>query len=165
MIFVLEGPDLCGKTSTAHELARTYNLAIVKPWADLTCAKSSLTSISRTLLSAAAAFHRDVIFDRFITSEYIYGPNLGRDISYLDELLAEWRNIDIRIMQLRLSEQDLEKRYKARGDHIFDINMLRQIRQAYEGLPGLLPSWLPCDACENFDDCRTVLLGHSLGTP
>lgn len=155
MIFIFEGHDLCGKTIAAEAVGAEFNIPVVTPWAELSAAKPSLTSISRTLMSVASAIGTHLIFDRFITSEYVYGDLLGRDTSYLDGLLEEWVDVaDLRVVQVGLPEHELVARFHQRGDHLFSLTELLAIRRKYELLPTMLPTWVTHRQCSDIGEIR-----------
>jgi hypothetical protein len=158
VIFVIEGHDLCGKTTVARRIGAEFGIPVVKPWADLSAAQTSLASVSRTLQSVVTAVGGNFVFDRFITSEYIYGPVCGRDTSYLDELLNEWVEIDtLCVLHSALSEPELIVRFSARGDHMFELGTVLDVRRRYERLPLILPSWLDYVFVDDIDRMRVEI--------
>jgi hypothetical protein len=158
VIIVFEGHDLSGKTTAATLLGQEFDIPVIKPWADLSAARSSLTSISRTLLSVVRGVRADFIFDRFITSEYIYGPTSGRETTYLDELLEEWRDVsEFCLVELRIGEKELRARFTERGDHMFDIQTILALRERYRVLRSLVPSWMDYTACDGVACARSAI--------
>lgn len=151
MVIILEGHDLCGKSTTAARWGTEYGIPVVKPWADLSFSQASLTSISRTLLSLARTSEH-MILDRFITSEYVYGPMFGREVSYLDDLLSEWRDGvgGLCVIQCTISEDELSARYETRGDSNLSLEQVFRVRQLYSKLPMLLPEWVELIPCTSF---------------
>lgn len=148
MIFIIEGHDLYGKTTAARNFGAEFGIPVVTPWADLSDVRPSLISVSRTLQSVVSAVGTHFIFDRFITSELIYGTIFGRDISYVGELLDEWAVVDqLCVLHGGLPEKDLIERFSERGDHLFDLPTILEVRREYERLPSLLPSWMQYVHC------------------
>lgn len=150
---------MCGKTEAAHRFGSEFGWTVVKPWADLTCARPSLTSVSRTLLSVARGAVSTFVLDRFITSEYVYGPLLGRETSYLNDLLEEWRPVGSEMILVLCSvpEGELVVRYAKGQEKCFTLDEVRDIRRRYLGLPGLLPPWLELLPCSAFEECAGAL--------
>ena len=158
MIIVVEGHDLSGKTALCSALSSQYGFIKIKPWADLSAAQASLSSISRTLLSMAVADDRHMVFDRFITSEYVYGPLFGRATDYLDELLEEWRDVTpLRVVQLECSESDVMERYDKRGDHMLSRDQVLTARRRYANLGNLMPPWVDLTSCESPPEALAVI--------
>jgi thymidylate kinase len=159
MIFVLEGHDLAGKTTTAARMSAELALPLVTPWAELSAAEASLKSISRSLLSAATAIQEDLLFDRFITSELIYGPFAGRGAEYIHPLLAEWTKVlPVCVLQISTTEQELRHRYSERRDHLFTLEEVIAIRERYEGFEHLLPRDVEYTKCHSASDLRDAIV-------
>jgi thymidylate kinase len=151
MWVAVEGPDLAGKT-TACDAMRIYGFRVVTPWGDLSNARSSLTSISRTLFSLASRDPNLFLMDRFITSELVYGPLLNRRTEYLSGLLSEWAELSLLAVYLIVPDADtLAARYQSRGDHLHTMNAVLAAREAYLELPKSLDPSIPSTIATSAD--------------
>lgn len=143
MWVAVEGPDLAGKTSVCNSM-RLQGFPVVTPWGDLSNARSSLTSISRTLFSLASRDARLILMDRFITSEMVYGPLLSRSVEYVPELLGEWAELSLLAVYIIVPDPDtLAARYRSRGDHLHTLDAVLASREAYLELPTSLGPSIP----------------------
>lgn len=159
MVAVLEGHDLSGKTTLADATGRKLGVPVVKPWADLEFARPSLTSVSRTLLSVVRASGGDYIFDRFITSEYVYGKLLGRPTDYLDSLLEEWCNLQMKVVVIEVGEHEIERRYRTRGDKLHSLERIKEARTLYRKLDDLMGNRISVIHCIGAEEASAALRG------
>lgn len=151
MWVAVEGPDLAGKTSVCNSM-RLQGFPVVTPWGDLSNARSSLTSISRTLISLASRDTRLFLMDRFITSEMVYGPLLSRSVEYVPELLGEWAELSLLAVYIIVPDPDtLAARYRSRGDHLHTIDAVLASREAYLELPTSLGPSIPSTIASSSD--------------
>lgn len=144
IILILEGADLVGKTSIAQEVSKITDIPQTSIWIDLKTPKPAVISVSKTLRLIAQASKLNIIFDRSFMSEYIYGTVLGRDTSYIPELIKEWGNIeDCYLIVISASNEVLKQRYSKRGDAYVSIDKIIEINQQYKKLKEYTIPFIP----------------------
>lgn len=144
MIIILEGADLVGKTSIAKKLHQITGFPQTSIWIDLNKPKPAVISVSKTIRLIIDALKPDIIFDRSFMSEYVYGNVLGRDISYIPELVHDWKHIkNCFLFIITANEDTLRKRYQQRGDSYVDINNIIEINEQYKKLHFLTEEFIP----------------------
>lgn len=144
IILILEGADLVGKTSVAKEMSRITGIPQTSIWIDLRTPKPAVVSVSKTLRLVAQSTKLNIIFDRSFMSEYVYGAILGRDISYIPELIKEWGDLkDCYLIVISATDEVLSQRYLKRGDDYVNIDKIIKINEQYKKLKEQTSSFLP----------------------
>lgn len=133
MVIIIEGTDLVGKTSLSKLISERLEIPYARWWVDLSCSKSSMTSVSKSLVNLIRATKLQVIFDRSLISELVYGKILGRDVSYLDELINEWSTLNNCFVIILVIQKDaLRKRYYHRGDGYVSLEQIIHANFSYK---------------------------------
>lgn len=144
MFIIIVGPDGAGKTTLAKQLAKQTGFEVIKR------DKPKTTEEKRRMFEEYCHLilqKNNIIFDRFVHCELIYGPikrdehNVSKEeVEYIESLLAMKGAIIIHCTD------DLEKlwgRCVARGeDYITEKEMLSDIVKGYKKLfatPHLIP--------------------------
>lgn len=150
MLFVLEGPDLSGKTTFADELEKYLRYVGTvdsihrwsrgplrgSPWSEYL---SPLADIHRYRYSpVSASSSKCFILDRWHVGELVYGPLL-RGTSQLD--LAQARYLDLVLdtlgaVKLYFSTpwKAVARRYWTRGDELISLDQLSAVHAGYARL-------------------------------
>lgn len=146
MIFVLEGPDLAGKSTLADELEKQY-----LDWdVPVTRMKRGPLKASQDPLTEYLVPLQDYdgngvwIIDRLHLGELIYGPLL-RGASRLTMAQAYYIELALRTLggygvHVTATKEILSRRYASRGDDLVNLEQLLTVREHYNTLTfGYMP--------------------------
>lgn len=140
-IYVLEGPDLAGKSTLAAKLASLSfapaDIVSFGPPAEGTTSTQLLQEYMTNVLNAGTS-GATVIFDRLHIGEFIYGPTFRgksllsmRQIEAIDALLDGIGAVKIFV---DAPDNTLAYRHTIRGDDMVDAKQLRHIAHSYRDL-------------------------------
>lgn len=152
MILIIEGADLVGKTTLVSRLSEITKIPSTSIWIELENPKLSVISVSKTLRLVLSKINIDIIFDRFFFSEYVYGKVLNRDVSYIHDLLAEWKDVpNIHLVILTAKEDVLRKRFNNRGDKYFKLSQIVNFNKEYEAFSKITSRYIKTSIIESVD--------------
>lgn len=158
-VFLLEGPDGAGKTTTAKQLADMFGGQVVHFSQPTT--NSAWIEYGRPVMTAYNQAQRDgyeaLIIDRLHISEYIYGPIfrgrvLGKRVEYraIEQLLDMFGTTRLYISP---GWKTIQRRFQERGDDFVNLHQNLQIHRAYLKLLSNDPKW------HRIDNAGQTLLG------
>lgn len=135
-VFIMEGPDSCGKTEIGKELANVYNMSYFKN------IREHKNFISNNFINSAfvEAFYainllkqvqfkeNGIIFDRHIPSEYVYSKVFNREtneevIWHIDDELANLGAVTI------YCYKDF---YNTYNDSLIELSRIEELKREYE---------------------------------
>jgi len=133
-IIIFEGPDRCGKTEIAKNLADILDYQYFKNTEEHNNFKKGSFNVSielkyiTSLLSNIEVKGNGIIFDRFFISEYVYAKMYKRslnlkEIKHYDSLYAK---SNAKIIYC------YKDKYRTYDDEIIDIKHINKIKKLYE---------------------------------
>lgn len=132
-MIILEGPDLCGKSTLAQKLHNLYGYKIVK-----CSAPKQDDDVYREYVGKILMNRQFTTFDRMFIGELVYGP-LKRGVSQLDDnkilnltLLLQARNCQV--INCSASNEFIEKAFKIRGESFVTLNEIFKIKSLYKNV-------------------------------
>lgn len=145
-LYIFEGPDGAGKTTTINRLKRTLEMS------GLTVALVHLTyneSLTAQWAEARRLYedgnHEVVIMDRSPESELCYGPVLRNSVRGNDEEWRDWyhwsRRANAKKILLMDAPSQLVERAFTRGESYLSRHQLHQVIDLYESRLGNDSSW------------------------
>lgn len=139
-MIVFEGPECGGKTTAAMKMADKYTARIVKGVRipdRFHFLNSTVEDIKQQLIRTRLGGERLVIYDRWtlisdiVYEKYVYGRNSIIE-PILPDLVTPCMRANILIVYVTISEEEMVKRFSARGDKVRTLDEAIITRNAYE---------------------------------
>ncbi|MFV2014778.1 MAG: hypothetical protein ACC656_05085, partial [Candidatus Heimdallarchaeota archaeon] len=135
-IILFEGPDRCGKTKIAKELAKILNLEYFKNFKEQInfTAKNTLdafryeTHYLLQLLQNVKFGTNGIVLDRHFPSEYVYAHAYDRET---DDHLVWWFDTEFAKLGTKLI-YCYKSKYKKFDDEVIKLEEIKNIRNQYE---------------------------------
>jgi thymidylate kinase len=137
-VFIIEGPDLAGKTTAIESIAKFYNRGIIikNSFKPKIAGSSRIYRQYWAILHLVSKYDDLVILDRFYPSQAVYSILRGLDEMFSENVkdLEEHcvKNLTITYIYLDTNLDELETRYKKRGDEHINIEQLKLLKQRYD---------------------------------
>lgn len=131
MIYIIEGPDLSGKSTMVKKLNKDNKYEVIhfdKPNNSFDFQNHYLEVLNK----------ENVILDRYFFSEIVYSKVFNRKCRVSKQTILEIRkklkNTPHCLIYLNPGVNELKKRYKLRGDELISENQIEKIVEEYDNL-------------------------------
>lgn len=142
LMVVLEGPECTGKSTQAQILAERYSCSIskrVRTGGRFQMLSAVFSDISQQVLRTSGVYGGEtlVLFDRWqLVSDIVYEKHCYNRKSILEPLMSILANAckdaNICIVYMAISEEEMLRRFRLRGDKLRTLEEAVIVRQAYE---------------------------------
>lgn len=145
MILIVEGADLVGKSTLIKHIVSRTNWPVAKiRWALEGDPEVETRAMAATTIELLRTTQPNLIFDRIFFSWWAYAPALGYDAAYMPELISRFAAVPhARLVLLTASPSELARRYEAKPDPYFSLEVVQAANARFPWLLPLLPPTLP----------------------
>ena len=145
MILIFEGADLVGKSTLAERFAGAYGWPIAKiRWTLAGDVEAETRGMAAATIGLLGALRPNLILDRCYFSLWAYGPALGTDVEFMQDLITGFAAVrDARLVLLTASPDALRHRYEREPDLYFSLDVIEAANARFPALLPLLPPSLP----------------------
>ena len=160
VVILMEGSDLCGKSTIAKELAKRLKIPYYKGKGP-TNIQASIKDRAIAELNQITDFleqtNHSVVIDRNYLSEWVYGSVFHREIdeAHLKEIDDKYSKMDAVNIIVTASDEVLEKRFEKRGDRMIDMAGIIMVKEKYDRVSQSIKT--PVITIENNDDVEEVI--------